>query len=164
MTESDPRMQIFPRDDSLARGWDDLGAGVPSLIALAKQASIAMVEGRTDDWRQLSPHARTLLHAARHRGAFEIQATNSAFEPHQRWLVVAVEQPEHEWLVFRPANSPSEVVQFFAGFAELCRGGLVMHQIYRDFSLTPAGFLAAKKVDPAELRALLASAVGSGTL
>lgn len=159
MSESDPRMQIFPRDDSLARGWEDLGAGVPSIVALAKQASLAMLDERTDDWRTMSPEAQTLLLAAKRRGAFEIQAVNSAFEPHQRWLAVAVEQAEHEWVVFRPSGSPSAVVRFFAGFAELCRGGLVMHQIYRDFSLTPAGFAAAEQIDPAELTSWMEMAV-----
>ena len=159
MREQEPKMQIFPRDDSLARGWEDLGAGVPSVIALAKQASIAMVEDRRDDWRELSPEAQTLLFASRECGAFEIHATNSAFEPHQRWLAVAVEQPDDQWIVFRPAGSPAGVVRFFSGFSELCRGGLVMHQIYRDFSLTPAGFIAAEEVDPKPLADLLRQAV-----
>ena len=69
-------MRLFPRDDSLARGWEDLGAGVPSLIALAKQASIAMVEGRLEPWQSLSMEAQVLLYAARDRGAYEVKAVN----------------------------------------------------------------------------------------
>lgn len=153
--EQDPTaMQLFPRDDSLARGWEDLGAGVPSLIALAKQASIALTHQQIGDWRELSGEAQALLYAARDRGAYEVKAVNTAFEAHHRWLAITVEEPDDSWTTFRPA-APEGIVRFFEGFSELCRNGLVMHQIYRDFSLTSAGFAAARQVDPQPLAGLL---------
>lgn len=156
MSSEDPTaMRVFPRDESLARGWEDLGAGVPSLIALAKQASLAMINGRVEPWDALSVEAQTLLYAARDCGAFEVKAVNTAFAPNQRWLAVSVEQPDDHWLTFRPTGSPEAIVRFFAGFSQLCSAGLVMHQIYRDFSLTTHGFHAAKQVDSAPLRHLL---------
>ena len=159
MSTDPTAMQLFPRDDSLARSWEDLGAGVPSLVALAKQASIALVQQRVEPWESLSAEAQTLLYAARERGAFEVKAVNTAFAAHQRWLAISVEQAEDQWLTFRPADSPEAVVRFFTGFSELCSSGLVMHQIYRDFSLTTHGFAAAKEVEPEPLQALLDMAV-----
>ena len=156
--ENDPTaMRIYPRDDSLARGWEDLGAGVPSLIVLAKQASIAMTQGHVGDWRDLSGEAQTLLYTARDRGAFEVKAVNTAFEAHHRWLAITVDVAQDSTLTFRPA-SPEGIVRFFEGFSELCRNGLVMHQIYRDFSLTSAGFAAAREVDPEPLAEWFAQA------
>jgi hypothetical protein len=148
-------MESFPRDDSLARGWQDLGAGAPALIGLAKRTSIALANDVRKDWRTLSREAQALLWAGRERGAYEVVGVNTAFAAADRWLAVHVEQPDDLWWEFRVPQQPEATMRFFAGFAELCSAGLVVHHLYRDFSLTAAGFEAAREVDSESLRELL---------
>ena len=65
---------------------------------------------------------------------------NDAFSAPARFLAVRVELDEEQWLVFRSREDPAVTIRFLDGFRELCAAGLVMHHLYRDFSLTRAGF------------------------
>jgi hypothetical protein len=99
--------------------------------------------------------ARTILFAARRRGVLEIKGTNDAFEAPSRFLAVRVELDTERWLVFRSREDPAITIRFLDGFRELCAAGLVMHHLYRDFSLTKAGFDVASDVPQEEIQELL---------
>lgn len=160
MDDESSHMSSYPRDDSLARGWQDLGTGAPTLIALAKRSSAALAAPpQPCPPTQLSLEAQALLAAARDRGVFEVKGANTAFEAPSRWLAVWAEQPDERWIEFRCDERPELTVRFLDGFFELCGAALVMHHLYRDFSLTKAGFEAARNVNPDDVAPLLQATV-----
>jgi hypothetical protein len=59
-------------------------------------------------------------------------------------LAVYVELDEVQTIAFRDPNHPETTVRFLEGFRALCKNGLVMHHIHRDFSLTSRGFELAR--------------------
>lgn len=87
-----------------------------------------------------------ILYAARQRGIIEIKAVNTAFDVAARLLAVYVEENDERTIAFRDSRNPEVTVRFLDGFRELCERGMVIHHIYRDFSLSPFGFRAARTV------------------
>ncbi|MCC6509661.1 MAG: hypothetical protein IT423_11170 [Pirellulaceae bacterium] len=94
----------------------------------------------------LSGEAQAILLAARTRGIIELKAVNTAFDAAARLLAVYVEETDERTIAFRDARKPEVTVRFLDGFRELCQRGLIIHHIYRDFSLSPRGFELAKQV------------------
>ena len=135
--------------------WEDLGHGAPTLMAFAQLCGSAIVSSPRPD-ATLSDEAKAILFAARSRGFVEIVATNTAFEAQERFLAVRVETNPNTTLTFRSRNDPQLTVRFLDAFRELCAAGLVMHHLYRDFSLTRAGFERAAKIERTEVEAGLA--------
>ncbi|QDS86460.1 hypothetical protein EC9_06220 [Rosistilla ulvae] len=144
--------------NSLQGGWEALGNGAPTLVALAQLCARAMVEG-TRDKTPLSVEAKAILYAARNRGVIEVRGVNTAFEATARLLAVYIEEDEHRTIAFRNREQPQVTVRFFEAFCQLCRHGLVLHHLYRDFSLTDRGFVIAAKIEREEV----AEALGEGT-
>ncbi len=126
--------------------WEELGAGAPTLIAFAQLCSLALAANRTEPVEPLSDEARTILYAARHRGSIEIKGVNHAFESSERFLTVCVELDLERQLFLKRRDDPELTVRFLDGFRQLCVSGLVMHHIFRDFSLTRAGFELARSI------------------
>jgi hypothetical protein len=125
---------LQPVDHYLHGSWEALGAGAPVLVALAQLCSQAMVEDPSANLHSaesLTPEAKTILVSARARGVIEIKAVNTAF---------------------RDPNDPEVTVSFLEGFRQLCRSGLVVHHIHRDFSLTALGFKVARRIDRDEVQ------------
>lgn len=146
-------------DNPSGNMWDDLGKGAPTIMALARLSGDAL--GRaTSPAEKLSDEACCLLYLARERGAFEVKATDNAFDSMDRFLTVHVEIREDELLPMKVRGDAAATSRLFAGFCELCARGLVMHHIYRDFSLTPAGFERAQDVLRDPLGALLTAIAG----
>jgi hypothetical protein len=135
--------------------WEELGEGAPTLIALAGICSRALLDGPIEPC-ELSLEAKTILFAARKRGIIELKAVNAAFEAQDRFLAVQVELDEQSFLVFRNRAEPEVTIRFFEGFRQLCVSGLVMHHLYRDFSLTVAGFDLAKQIKQEDVEKHLA--------
>ena len=136
----------FPVDDRrLIRSWEDLGAGAPTLIALASLCSQALASGRVSD-APLSEEAKAILYAARRRGVIEIKGNYRAFEAPARFLTVFVELEVDVSLAFKSTSDPVLTIHFLEGFRELCSEGFVLHHLYRDFSLTRRGFERAGKI------------------
>ncbi|MBU6240051.1 MAG: hypothetical protein KGQ51_19730 [Planctomycetes bacterium] len=141
---------LNPVDHYLHGSWEALGAGAPILVALAQLCSQAMVDhpaANAQTAEGLSPEALAILVAARNRGVIEIKAVNTAFDPAARMLAVYVELSDTQTIAFRDPGDPEVTVSFLEGFRQLCRAGLVMHHIHRDFSLTHLGFRVARDID-----------------
>ncbi|MGN6545496.1 MAG: hypothetical protein ACTHK7_10650 [Aureliella sp.] len=95
---------------------------------------------------EFSGEALAILFAARDRGIIELKAVNTAFDAAARLLAVYVEETDERTIAFRDSHKPEITVRFLDGFRELCERGLVIHHIYRDFSLSPRGFELAREV------------------
>lgn len=148
-------LERFLGSDGLpSADWKELGAGAPTLIALAQLCSHAIATGRTDA-SSLSSEARAILYTARHRGILEIKGTNAAYESPCRMLTVFVEVDDHCQIRFRHPRNARQNVQFLEGFRQLCANGLLMHHLYQEFSLTSAGFDVAETLSPEGLEDLL---------
>ena len=145
---------------AIAGTWEALGEGAPALVALAQLCSLALIEGSGErvTLDELKPEAKALLYATRNRGVLEVKGTNIAFEAPDRFLAVYVETGPEEKLGFRSRENPEFTVRFFEGLRQLCATGLVLHHIYRDFSLSAYGFEMARQIDHDEVAELLQQA------
>ena len=141
-------------DPRWAETWQELGQGVPSLAGFARVCSLSLATNG-DKTIQLSPEAKAILFAARNRGVLEIKGVNRAFDAPARMLAVYVETDSEHTLIFRSRENPAFTIRFLAGFRELCAAGLIMHQIYQEFSLTRAGLELAQTVSEKEVEELL---------
>ena len=156
-----PSMTIPPflGDNPSGSMWDDLGKGAPTIMSLARLCGEAL--GRPPSHPEsLSDEACCLLYLGRERGAFEVKATDNAFDAIDRFLTVHVEIREDELLPMKIRSDAAATSRLFAGFCELCAGGWVMHHIYRDFSLTPAGFEHAQAIPRERIELLLEHIAG----
>jgi hypothetical protein len=126
--------------------WDELGFGAPTLIAFARLCSEALAAPRPLAEESLGVEARIILYAARRRGALEIKGVNNAFDSSERLLAVCVEVDADRQVVFRRRDDPELTIRFLDGFRQLCVSGLVMHHLFREFSLTRAGFELARTI------------------
>ncbi len=142
------RYSPFPNENELGSRWEELGVGAPTLMALAMLCGKALAGEAASG--ELSLEARAILHAARQRGLVEIKGANTAFESPERLLAVHVELEPERGIAFRSRANPEFTVRCLDGFRQLCAAGLVMHHLYREFSLTMRGFETARSV-PAEL-------------
>ncbi len=156
---------LNPVDNYLHGSWEALGSGAPALVALAQMCSESWVKrsANTDDApATLPPEAQAILVSARHRGTIEIRAVNSAFDPAARLLAVYVDIDEDRTIAFRDPADPSVTVSFLEGFRALCARGLIIHHIYRDFSLSQQGLQLANQLDETALRPWLDKATEFG--
>ena len=134
--------------------WQDLGNGVPTIIAMAHLSSITLAQRdlpavNIDD---LSDEAKTILVGAQKSGSMCIRGDKNAFEPAERFLAVCVDLDEGRRIEFRCLQDPEQNVKFMDGLRQLCSAGLVMHQLMNDFSLTASGFELAKSLDSADFQ------------
>ena len=157
---------LNPVDNYLHGSWEALGQGAPTLVALAQLCSDCWGLGKQPTENaaenQFGPEARAILFAAQHRGIIEIRAVNSAFDAAARLLAVYVELSDERTIAFRDPKNPAVTVRFMEGFRELCQHGLVMHHIYRDFSLTPRGIKVAQLITASDVQHLLEQATEFG--
>jgi hypothetical protein len=160
---SDNVLPAAASDPRWAATWLELGQGAPTLAGLARVASIATATGG-DPNVPLSREARCILFAARNRGTLEVKGSNRAFDAPGRMLAVYIETDAERTLIFRSRDNPAFTIRFLAGFRELCAAGLVMHQIYTEFSLTRAGLDLAQTVPAGEVGDLLTLATEFGLL
>jgi hypothetical protein len=151
------RFDALPNDDPLVRCWEELGVGAPTVSALAILASRALARGeRPDEPLDLPAEARAILVASLPRGLLEIKAVNTAFETPDRLLAVHVETEPESWRVFRDRRDPRFTVRCLDSFRSLCAAGLIVHHLYREFSLSTHGFELADKLKvDAEMQAVL---------
>lgn len=142
-------------------GWDELGHGAPTIIALARLAAVHLPTSDDDsvdkllDQGELSDEARALLCVAQDRGVFAIRGSNQAFESIGRFLMVHVETEPDQLLRFGSKDSPLQTIRFLEGFAQLCHHGLVVHHLFHEFSLSSKGFALAARIDEAAISHLI---------
>lgn len=134
--------------------WEELGAGAPTVIAFAALCSQALVAPAAPE-TPLSLPARTILYLARQRGVLEIRGKYDAFSATARLLSVSVVLDDEQTLALLTPEDPELTVRFLDGFRELCQSGLVMHHLFREFSLTTRGFESARRVTREEVEPLL---------
>lgn len=132
----------------------ELSEGLPTISAFARLCGQAIC-GQTIPVDQYSPEALTLLAAAQNHGTFDIRGDKEAFESGERFLSVCVELDADRKLLFRDRANPRQTILFLEGFRELCHGGLVMHHLQRDFSLTKLGFEKAGELSLDDFRQLV---------
>ncbi len=162
--------KLNPVDNYLHGSWEALGEGAPMLVALAQLCSERWVLRRglneSPSERQtletLSPEARAILFSAKERCIIEIRAVNSAFDTAARLLAVYVELSDERTVAFRDPKQPETTVRFMDGFRQLCDCGLVMHHIFRDFSLSPHGISVARLVERDDIQVWLDQATEFG--
>jgi hypothetical protein len=147
----------------LAASWEAMGAGGPTLAALAAVCARAIIDPpRRELADTLSPESLAILFAARDRGVIEVRGVRTAFEAPGRMLAIYVEEDEVRTIAFRSQAKPEVTVRFFEGFCELCRAGLILHHLYRDFSLSQAGFERARGINREDVADRLAEATEFG--
>lgn len=140
--------------------WEELGIGAPTIIALARLCGQALAGAERPD-TPLSREAQAILVAARDRGIMEIKGVNTAFESPERLLAVHVELEPERWLIFRNRLDPQFTVRCLEGFRQLCASGLVLHHLYREFSLAHAGFERARTISAGDVQEILDHTVES---
>ena len=160
---------LNPIDNYLAGSWEALGNGAPILVALAQLCSHTWTRETLGDAKPapltldgLSGEAQAILFAARTRGIIELKAVNTAFDAAARLLAVYVEESDERTIAFRDSKKPEITVRFLDGFRELCERGLIIHHIYRDFSLSPRGFELAQSVQQGQVQRYLDMATEFG--
>lgn len=159
---------LNPVDNYLHGSWEALGNAAPVLVALAQICSETWARTQKSEsapkeiLEQLSPPALAILFAAKGRGIIEIRAVNSAFDAAARLLAVYVEVDDERTIAFRDASDPAVTIEFLEGFRELCQLGLIMHHIYRDFSLTSDALKAAQFIEEDSVAELLDKATEFG--
>lgn len=126
--------------------WEELGAGVPTLMAFARLCSEALAGNRQQPVEDLNEEARAILYVARQRGSIEVKGTDTAVDSSERLLAICVEVEPDRQFVFRRRGDPQLTVRCLEGFRQLCSSGLVMHHLFREFSLTHTGFEMAKTI------------------
>jgi hypothetical protein len=148
-----------------------LGEGYPTIAAMAMLCAEAISQSMvtpvgsniTSDQAEandadvvdlISDEAKTLLVLARHRGTFEIRATQDAFDSTERFLAICVETEPEVFLMFRQKSQPRQSIRFLEGFSQLCRYGLMVHHLNKDFSLSSQGYRVADSLDKAQFQRL----------
>jgi hypothetical protein len=149
--------------NQLASSWEALGEGAPTMVALAELCARCLLDPPDlPTLEQLSVEARAILFASRQRGVIEVRGVSTAFEAPARMLAVYVEEDEQRTIAFRDRERPEVTLRFFDGFCQLCRSGLVLHHLHRDFSLTRRGFELARQVPRDQVEAALGEATEFG--
>lgn len=148
-------MDSLPNSDDRVgfAAWEELGAGAPTIVAYARLCSLAMLGQCAEG--ELSQAARAILFAARNQGVLEIKGSYTQFEAPNRLLAVCVQLEDGEDLVFKSRSEPERTVRMLEGFRELCSKGLILHHLFREFSLSAAGFERARTIEVAEVESLL---------
>jgi hypothetical protein len=148
------RVKNYSSDSQQMVLWEELGTGAPTLMGFAQLCAGALAANRRDPCEELSEEAKAILYTARHRGAIEIKGSDTGFDSSERLLAINVELDADRQFVFRRRGDPQLTMRFLDGFRQLCASGLVMHHLFREFSLTRAGFELAKTIQRDELHAL----------
>src|SRR5687768_16478616 len=142
------RFVPFPNEQQLEGRWQELGMGAPTIIALANLCGRSLIQPPERDV-ELGAEAKAILVAARQRGVLELKGINTAFESFDRLLAVHVETEPERGIVFRSRTNPEFTIRCLEAFRQPCAAGLILHHLYRDFSLSQRGYELARKLDQA---------------
>ncbi len=130
-----------------ADAWRALDSGAPTISAFAELCRLSIIHPpdavETD---ALSAEAKTVLVCGGERGVVDLRASKDDFDAVERFLAVCVETEPDSRLLFLNKEDPLQTVAFLEGFAQLCRSGLVLHHLGRDFSFSKTGFAVAKEL------------------
>jgi hypothetical protein len=136
--------------------WQELAEGAPTILAFAQLCSLALVDSAPQAAAELlSNEAKTILALAANRGTIEIRAHRDPVDPVERFLAVCVEVEPERRILFLQKEDPQQTVKFLEGFRQLCRTGLILHHLQRDFSLSTQGYELARVFDPRDFMKLI---------
>lgn len=136
--------------------WQELAEGAPTILAFAQLCSLALVDAESKVAAEsLSDEAKTILALAANRGTIEIRAHRDPIDSVERFLAVCVEVESERRILFLQKEDPHQTVKFLEGFRQLCRAGLILHHLQRDFSLSTHGFELARSFDPRDFTTLI---------
>ncbi len=141
-------------DQATSSCLQELSEGLPTIAAFARLCGRA-ISGDVAQTEELGREALALLSAAGQRGMFEIRGDRDAFESADRFLAICVEIEADRRLLFRDKSNPRQTMRFMDGFRQLCQAGLVMHHLWKDFSLTIQGFELADQLDRMEVQDMI---------
>ncbi len=134
-------------DSGSPSAWVDLDTGAPTISALAELCRQALIsppgEVAIDE---LLPEAAAILVSCARRGTMDVRACKDDFDSVERFLAVCVEPGDDNRLLFLQKDKPRQTIAFLEGFAQLCRCGLIVHHLGRDFSFSKSGFAVAKQL------------------
>lgn len=142
---------MIPRNYSGDSGgpaaWQELETGVATISAFAELCRRAMIAPPENvDSDELSDEAKAILVCGGQRGVIDIRASKDDFDSVERFLAVCVETEPDSRMLFLQRNDPVKTVAFLDGFGELCRLGLVLHHLGRDFSFSKTGYDLSKRL------------------
>ena len=139
---------MIPRNFGGEQGvdtWKALDTGAPTISAFAelcRQSIIYPPESVDPD--QLSAEAKAILVCGAQRGVLDLRACKDDFDSVERFLAVCIETEPDSHLLFLNKQDPQQTVAFLEGLAQLCRCGLIIHHLGRDFSFSKSGYALAK--------------------
>ena len=145
-------------NQKFATQWQDLDQGAPTIIGFANLCSLAIAQATDAEAisaDELTDEAKTILVAAATRGTIDIRANRDSFDSAERFLAVCVEYELDRRLLFLDKEDPEQTVRFLEGFGQLCRNGLIIHHLQRDFSLSATGFKLARTLNRDDFQRLL---------
>ncbi len=135
-------------DQANATAWQELEVGAATISAFAElcRRSIVAPPGVAIDSDSLSGEAKAILVCGGQRGVIDVRASKDDYDSVERFLAVCVEVEPDSRVLFLDREDPVQTVAFLEGFGELCRCGLVVHHLGRDFSFSKSGYVLAKQL------------------
>ena len=124
-----------------------LDTGVPTISAYAELCRRAIISPpEATDPEQLSLESQAILVCGAQRGVVDVRSFKDDYDSVQRFLAVCVEVEPDSHRLFLQKDDPVQTVAFLEGFAQLCRCGLIVHHLGRDFSFSSSGYALAKQL------------------
>ena len=131
-----------------ATPWQELEVGASTISAFAElcRRSIIVPLETAIDPQTLTDEAKAILVCGGQRGVVDVRACKDDFDSVERFLAVCVETEPDSHLLFLQREDPVQTMAFLDGFVQLCRAGLVVHHLGRDFSFSKTGYALAKQL------------------
>jgi len=130
-----------------ASHWKDLDSGAATISAFAELCRLSIISPPEPiDSDLLSEEARSILICGGQRGVVDVRACKDDYDSVERFLAICIETEPDSRLLFLQKDDPVQTVAFLEGFAELCRNGLIVHHLGRDFSFSKTGYALAKEL------------------
>ena len=127
--------------------WKSLDTGAPTISAFAELCRRSIINPPPSvDADDLSLEAKAILVCGSQRGVLDLRASKDDYDSVERFLAVCVEVEPESHQLFLQKDDPVQTVAFLEGFAQLCRSGLVIHHLGRDFSFSSSGYAMAKQL------------------
>ena len=142
--------------------WQELEVGAATISAFAElcRRSIISPPEAAIDPDQLSDEAKTILVCGGQRGVVDVRACKDDYDSVERFLAVCIEAEPDSHVLFLNREDPIQTVAFLDGFGELCRSGLIVHHLGRDFSFSKSGYALAKQLCDGEVAESLSELLG----
>lgn len=146
--------------------WQELETGAATISAFAELCRRSMIAPPQSppDAADLSGEAKTILVIAAERGVIDVRACKDDFDSVERFLAICVETQPDDRVLFLRKDDPVQTVAFLEGFAELCRHGLILHHLGRDFSFSKLGYELASQLNTADAKETLSKLIEFGTV